>query len=78
MEIVWIWLPPTTLIPLYIGRKGKYLRTNPTQLGIGDEMPPGLAHVLGELFESPADNAGSDILNCFTDDVVSAADSECL
>lgn len=78
------WITPFWWVLVYgcniesLGRRSKCLRANPTQLGIGDEMPPGLAHVLSKLFESSADNTGGDILNGFADDVVSAADSECL
>lgn len=78
------WITPFWWVLVYsyntepLRGRSKCLRANPAQLGIGDEMPPGFAHVLSELFESSADNSGCDILNGFADDVISAADSECL
>lgn len=60
------------------GGRGGYFGADPAQLGVGDEVSPGLSHVCSELLECPPDDAGCDIFDCFTDYVVPAADSECL
>ena len=53
-----------------------FFRPNPAQLGVGDEVAPCLAPVCDEGGEGAAFDAVSDVVDCFADDVVSAANSE--
>lgn len=54
------------------------LGPNPPQLAVGDEIPPCLAPVGCELVEVFADYERREELDGCADDLVSAADGECL
>ena len=53
-----------------------FFGADPAQLRVGDEVAPGFAPVGDEGGERAALDAVGYVVNCFADDVVSAADCE--
>lgn len=53
-----------------------FFGTDPAQLGVRDKVPPGLAPVADERGEGATLDAVGDVVDCFANDIIAAANGE--